>query len=710
MPIQIENTGYVNNDYGRYSSAESIPVREGYVSSYGREGLTAGTTVTGEIVEKEGNQVTIRLAGDQTISAKLSGNADIEVGMKMTFEVTSSNNQTALRPLFSNLANSSAAMSALKAAGLPVNNTTLTMTDRMMTENMPVNRNALAEMFRNVSTHSNVSPESIVQMTKLNMPLTETNVIQFDNYRNFEHQITNDLTKVTDGITDLFKEAVLSAGDIAGNGSQAFGNMSAGEVITEVLDLIDIENLETVMPSAEDAQKAAAATLNQSMAEPAGGEVQSKVPEGEGQAQDKTAIAPDAATATGAASVIKSTVDGLISDVKELFMPRQDESADIPLNSNLSLTGAEQLELSTELQDIMILAEKGPMIKQPLDPSEIMNAVKELVEEYPPGVTRIEETENPAYSQESEEAADDGKLQNAARDDAAALKQDTLKQDIQTAEGDALRSVKDDAAGSVKDAATALAAPDKTVAADAADKTAEQLLKMGSDPSPRQTITDKLTHLLRSEGFSKLLKDTVKAQMSIKPEDVSQNGKIEELYSRIQKTSARISQLMENIGRTDSAAAQSSAALNDNVNFMNQLNEFVNYVQLPLKMAGEDANGELYVYTNKKNLSNNDGNYSALLHLDMEHLGPMDIYVTMRDHTKVSTNFYLQSEELLDFMESHIDILTKRLAEKGYDTSMRVTKKEKGEPIRPMADEFTKDEARADAPVVISRMRFDVRA
>ena len=168
--------------------------------------------------------------------------------------------------------------------------------------------------------------------------------------------------------------------------------------------------------------------------------------------------------------------------------------------------------------------------------------------------------------------------------------------------------------------------------------------------------------------------------------------------------------MMESIGRADSAVAKSAGALSDNVNFMNQLNEFVNYVQLPLKMAGEDANGELYVYTNKKNLSNPDGNYSALLHLDMDHLGPMDIYVTMRDHTKVSTNFYLQTEELLDFIGSHIDELTKRLTDKGYNTTTKVTKKQPGEAIKPITDEFTKDEANVETPVVVSRMRFDVRA
>ena len=183
MAISIDNN-YLNSDHSRigYNSSGAEHVSSGGMAAYSRQGSAPapGTMITGEIVEKDGDQVTIRLGNDTTISAKLQGNANIEVGMKMTFEVAKgADNKMALRPLYSNLANNSTAMSALKAAGLPVNSTTLAMTDKMMSENMPVNRNALAEMFRNVSTHANASPESIVQMTKLNMPLTETNVIQF---------------------------------------------------------------------------------------------------------------------------------------------------------------------------------------------------------------------------------------------------------------------------------------------------------------------------------------------------------------------------------------------------------------------------------------------------------------------------------------------------------------------------------------------------
>ena len=93
------------------------------------------------------------------------------------------------------------------------------------------------------------------------------------------------------------------------------------------------------------------------------------------------------------------------------------------------------------------------------------------------------------------------------------------------------------------------------------------------------------------------------------------------------------------------------------------------YVQLPLRMQQGNAHGDLYVYTNKRNLAGKDGTVSALLHLDMDHLGPVDVYVAMQN-SKVSTRFFVADDEMLDFLGAHMDLLTDRLRKRGYDCSM----------------------------------------
>ena len=123
----------------------------------------------------------------------------------------------------------------------------------------------------------------------------------------------------------------------------------------------------------------------------------------------------------------------------------------------------------------------------------------------------------------------------------------------------------------------------------------------------------------------------------------------------------------------EQAAAQSQTNagnalqnIRENVECMNQMNQMFQYVQLPLKLSGTQAQGELYVYTNKRNLAKKEGVLTAILHLDLEHLGNMDINLSLNmDTEQVISRFYLE-EDSIALLEEHIEELTQRLIKKGY--------------------------------------------
>ena len=98
------------------------------------------------------------------------------------------------------------------------------------------------------------------------------------------------------------------------------------------------------------------------------------------------------------------------------------------------------------------------------------------------------------------------------------------------------------------------------------------------------------------------------------------------------------------------------------------------YVQLPLKMNGSEATGDLYVYTDKKSLARNDGNVSALLHLDMKNLGPMDVYASITPGNNVYTKFYLADDSIIDLINDNIHILNERLDGRGYSVKCDTVK------------------------------------
>ncbi len=172
--------------------------------------------------------------------------------------------------------------------------------------------------------------------------------------------------------------------------------------------------------------------------------------------------------------------------------------------------------------------------------------------------------------------------------------------------------------------------------------------------------------LIKSKPYQFLLKNGIMDQFLLKPEEVSNKENVRQYFSKIASEAEQALQMLNNMGKGDTELAQGMKSLSSNLDFIEQMNQVMTYVQLPLKMNKSKAHGDLYVYTNKRNLAKKNGNISALLHLDMEHLGQMDIHVSMDQAEKVQTHFILQEESLLDFIGEHLPELDKALQKRGY--------------------------------------------
>lgn len=229
----------------------------------------------------------------------------------------------------------------------------------------------------------------------------------------------------------------------------------------------------------------------------------------------------------------------------------------------------------------------------------------------------------------------------------------------------------------------------------------QKLLKQGLETKDIPLLRSILHNSKVAELLAKLLAD----RWSIKPEDVESPEKVEELYQKLGKQLKGLSNLLEENGQRGSSAYQNVTNLSQNVDFLQQINQTYAYIQLPLHLRqGEHKTGELFVYTNKKNLARKDGQVSALLHLDMEHLGPLDVYVTLKD-TKVSTKFYVQNDAILDYLEANMDVLTERLQKRGYDckceTTLRTELQQTAQAMAPLL--------KTEGSVPVAQYAFDVR-
>lgn len=536
-------------------------------------GMKPGQTLQGTVVSRNGNTVQIALSQELSINAKIDQSINLTLGQLMNFEIKANNGALlSLSPLYTNTANVATIMRALSEAGLQETAGNIEMVAAMMEEGMPIDKESILNMSRQLLEFPGQNPTSIIQMTRLGLPITEANIEQFEQYMNSNHQILGSAETIMNELPGVFAE-LMSEGK----------TQQAVSFYQSVLDIFAAGQENTVILREAAGQEAVTGEALQQAAEAGMEEL--------------------------ADSILQNTVSG---------KAEQSETGIGLQNGNGNVAGNMETPVLTKQQ---------------------WNTLGDLLRELGADEAQTEQIKN-------------------------------------------------------------------------GEMTAKEILNLIKAFMPKADTGGALPHelgrVLDSKEFQTLLRSEIEKQWLIEPKNVAEPDKVKQLYERIKEQTAKLHEALQSAGKGDNPAAKSVQNLQNNVDFMNKMNQVFTYIQLPLKMAGNNAHGDLYVYTNKKNLAAKDGNVSALLHLDMEHLGPLDVYVTMQNQ-KVNTNFTLRDESAMDLIEQHIGLLNERLAKRGYDLKAQFQMKE---------PEDEKDAAGIMQTIlnqdknisVLSRTSFDMRA
>lgn len=230
-----------------------------------------------------------------------------------------------------------------------------------------------------------------------------------------------------------------------------------------------------------------------------------------------------------------------------------------------------------------------------------------------------------------------------------------------------------------------------------------EFARMAEEFGMEPLLKNKLHGVLKGDKASRLLNELVRDTFSMKMTDVADSESVKE---HIAKTLDKLSSVSEYAASNQSAELSNVASrMSNNMEFLNSMNQFMAAVQVPIKNIGEHGEGELYVYRRNKQKCGEDDTVKAFLHLDMEHLGALDIYVTLKG-SSVATNFKVEDESVLDFLETNMEQLTKKLAEDGYNVTASISKTDDSAGF-----DFEKEVIAPVLPVSdVRRFRFDMKA
>ncbi len=159
-------------------------------------------------------------------------------------------------------------------------------------------------------------------------------------------------------------------------------------------------------------------------------------------------------------------------------------------------------------------------------------------------------------------------------------------------------------------------------------------------------------------------------------------------------------------GNDSKQLSQQAHDMKQNIDFMKMLNESFAYMQLPLKLQNQNAHGDLYVYTKKEKLKKNPEKISLLLHLEMDHLGTVDVRLD-KEKQNIEAMFTLGDETARELLAKNTHMLQSSLNEKGYTCRIQVQPLGKEEsPVQ----NFLNTKVTTAASKEMKRFSFDIRA
>lgn len=736
-------------NYAVSAGAEKVTGTKGVenlVSSL--KSLTKGNIFEGTVSSMKNGKVTLALSNGTQVSARLDGKVTLSEGQSMFFQVKSNDGSTiSIRPFVvdGNGVNYTL-MQALSAAGLPAESNYLSMVNKMMEEQMPIDRSSLQQMARLANANGSIDVRTLVQMSKLGIEITKENAAQFENYLGDKQAITAAIDSLIDELPMAMQGSSLSEEALRKMNSQVLSVITegtgpvpegvpavAGEGVFQAAGASQaaeagVETPASAFPGAESPVAGSPASISPA-AEPFQTVVQTAAQPVEGE---NLLLQAAAATAEGVEFVMaeenpQMSVTQEAGDIAQNTATTENPGAqNAAENANAQNATAENTN-AANTQNVPA-AETPNAQNAAAENTNAANthnaqaAAKNADAQNNPDVTAAR---NPNAQNAAAEHANAANTQNAPAAEPANAQNTGVKAD---SPGTQNASAAADGAHA-QSTAPAEPAP-HTLAAVLNDRQMDHLNTMlkglvgqehlhydgtknvnallndlrGLLDSKFPVDREHLNRLLSSKEFKALVKDGLEQQWTIRPEELTGSDKINKLYEKLDRQMDRIGQVLRATGQENANFTQTAADIRSNVEFMNQINQAYTYVQIPLKMSGQTASGELYVYTNRKSLMEGDKELTAFLHLDMDNLGPTDISVKLL-RREVSTNFYLENDAAYDLIEQHLPILEERLKAKGYNCKVSVINESRH--VNFVEDFLKKDQPSAGQ---LHRYSFDMRA
>lgn len=707
-------------------TGRTIGSRSDYGITRTPSALHVGDTIRGEITDLRNNEIAITLEDNTTIRAQISDSSSFSIGQTGSFRLTQIAGTTIyLENVSISYSDSELAMimKALEEAGLPMTDHNEAAVKALMDNMLPINRTSIQNLMQQSYDFKTEDMNTLAVMNRLMMKMNQEMVTQFSNYRNDNYQLLEQLQNFSKDIPSLLHA-------LADNSPAESVAVFGKELLSIGLmnqDSTDIPTPPTISALPEEVTKD---LMNMLSNAPLTEDTITQLENQTLSLQDAVTLLRDAAA------------DGTLTlpeDISpEEFAHQLNHLIEVlePASENTSVITEDFIKNIISLQPENRQAENDDAATETTEATKKNEPATE------------EQNTSPKEPQESDAKSSQAKPSNPF-----------------FAAGKFFQSISDSAKNTFSTTFQALRTPPKETVPEQAPATEtsneslnvitdmyaryshehdllssylssqernellnymqnmpiskSMLLKISSGEATTKDVlavlhntismsdSELVKELFQTEAFEKLFTKLLQSNWTLTPKDLTTEH-IGNFYQKMQEQIGSFRSLIESSlsGSDSESLGHSAKNMEDNINFMKMLNENFSYFQLPLKLSNQDAHGDLYVYTRKEQLRNHPDKNSVLLHLELDHLGKIDIRID-RNQNDVLTNFSLNDEESVGLFRVNQEMLKTALGLLGYRCQIQIGKKEAPSPTM---DDFINTKVNTHATTEMKRFSFDIRA
>lgn len=592
--------------------------------------LLPGMLFEGDVADINNLQVKIILSDSSVLNASMKEAVNFNIGEHVIFQVKeNSGSKIVIRP-FQNNGESAVITKALNASGITINEKNASVVKELMTQGQPLDKNTIMDTVRLVNRFPEAELSDIIELKKHGIPINSDNITMYKAYSEGNANISASLSTISEDVPKVIVN-ILSKNE----------NPQSMKIVSDILNII--------MPEESD---------------------------------DKT-VSVKENESSGTAQNAEVTKDG-----QEV---RENEAFRVPIKDNFGLENEDTIKNET------VMPEDGKVIKsfinkentdlqQPDKVSETqerqVKADENVVEKNTKTSTetfgKVSKEVQPETSKEMQSEIPQKASEEVHKEFAEKISKEMpqkTSEEVNVTKGDRITSA-------IKhfEEIAKKTDEDKSIDMKAVKR---DIIKIFKEAEP---VQQKI--MAESEPFKKLIQNVIKKNMFIKPDIIkeSENPKEEigRLYEKIKEQLDKLSESVKEAvskGMLDEKQSlpllNNAKTANQNMNFMNELNNMASYMQIPVKFASKETAGELYVYNRNVKKTAEEG-ITAFLHFDLESLGATDIRISLKNKG-LRIGFELSDALSVKLVEKHIDELLNRLEEKGYFVNCSVERKEEKE-------------------------------